>query len=247
MRERYVFMQEHAVQWSIKEMAKILDVSRSGYYRFTHAQPCARLQDDNRLLINIKIIHMESRQTYGSPRVHAELCEEGETCSRKRVAKIMRQAGIVAKMKRRFKLTIRVNPAAIPAPNLLQQDFTAQKPDQRWVADFTYVSTREGWLYVATVLDLFSRRIIGLSMSDRMTTDLVAAALEQALVHRRPGAGLIHHSDRGSQYTSLVFRDLLKKHHIIASMSSTGNCYRARSSKLLNSSKDRQYPVNLIK
>jgi putative transposase len=206
-------------------MAEILDVSRSGYYQFIHATPSKRKQEEESLLIKIKAIHKASRQTYGSPRIHAELRDDGETCLRQRVAKIMRKAEVVAKMKKRFKITTRANPAATPAPNLLQQDFTAEQPNQRWVADLTYVATQEGWLYVATVLDLFSRRIVGLTMSDRMTTDLVAGALQQALTHRQPPDNLIHHSDRGSQYTSAAFRKLLKEHNITASMSGTGNCY----------------------
>jgi putative transposase len=149
---------------------------------------------------------------------------------------LLKKAGIIAKMKKRFKVTTKANPKAIPAPNLLQQDFTAEKPNQRWVADFTYVATQEGWLYVATVLDLFSRRIVGLAMSDRMTTDLVSNALQQALTHRQPPANLIHHSDRGCQYTSNDFQALLKKHHIIASMSGVGNCYdnATQERKLIN-------------
>lgn len=218
-------MQQHAAHWPVEEMAKIFDVSRSGYYQFIKGRLSKRKEENNRLLIKIKACHDASRHTYGSPRIHAELRENGETCSRKRVSKIMQQEGIAAKMKRRFKVTTKANPDAMPAANLLAQNFTAEKPNQRWVADFTYVSTMEGWLYVATVLDLFSRRIVGLSMSGRMTTDLVTSALEQALLHRKPPADLIHHSDRGSQYTSINFRNTLKKHNIIASMSGTGNCY----------------------
>lgn len=218
-------MQQHAAHWPVEEMAKIFDVSRSGYYQFIKGRLSKRKEENNRLLIKIKSCHDASRHTYGSPRIHAELRENGETCSRKRVSKIMQQEGIAAKMKRRFKVTTKANPDAMHAPNLLAQNFTAEKPNQRWVADFTYVSTMEGWLYVATVLDLFSRRIVGLSMSDRMTTDLVTSALEQALLHRKPPADLIHHSDRGSQYTSISFRETLKKHNITASMSGTGNCY----------------------
>lgn len=222
---KYKFMQKHANLFRIERMSKVFGVSRGGYYRYIHAKPSKRKQEDERLLTKITSIHKASRNTYGSPRIHAELREDGETCSRKRIAKIMNEAGVVAKMKKRFKVTTRANPDAIPAPNILQQDFAAEKPNQRWVADFTYVSTQEGWLYVATVLDLFSRRIIGLSMSDRMTTELVASALQQALIHRKPPKDLIHHSDRGSQYTSLAFRKLLKDNNIIASMSGTGNCY----------------------
>lgn len=218
-------MQLHEKEFSIERMSTLFELSRSSYYQFVHATLSRRAQEDERLLIKIKTIHQASRQTYGSPRISAELRAMGETCSRKRVARMMKVAGMAAKMKKRFKVTTRANPKAIPAPNLLKQDFTAQAPNQRWVADFTYVATQEGWLYVATVLDLFSRRIIGLAMSDRMTTDLVANALQQALTHRNPPADLIHHSDRGSQYTSADFQDLLKKHQIKPSMSGTGNCY----------------------
>jgi len=137
----------------------------------------------------------------------------------------MRQAGIVAKMQKRFKVTTRANPKVIAAPNVLAQDFSAEKPNQRWVADFTYVPTQEGWLYVATVLDLFSRRIVGLAMRERMTAELVMAALQQALNHRQPEPGLVHHSDRGSQYTSEHFQPLLTLYCLVASMSGTGNCY----------------------
>jgi putative transposase len=222
---KYAFMQSHEGEFTIEKMSEVFDVSRSGYYQFIGANPSERAKEDERLLLKIKAIHQASRHTYGSPRIWAELREEGEHCSRKRVSKIMKKSGIVAKMKRQFKVTTRANPKAAVAPNLLQQDFTAEVPNQRWVADFTYVATQEGWLYVATVLDLFSRRIVGLSMSDRMTDDLVIMALQQALTHRQPTTPMTHHSDRGSQYTSKNFRDLLKKYCIIASMSGTGNCY----------------------
>lgn len=222
---KYEFMQMYESEFNIERMSAVFSVSRSGYYRFIRAKPSARAQENERLYQVIKRIHVTSRQTYGSPRVFSELREAGEGCSRKRVAKIMKNNGIAAKMKRRFKITTRANPQAMPAPNLLKQDFAASKPNQRWVADLTYVATEEGWLYVAAVLDLFSRRIVGLSMSDRMTSDLVVLALQQAITHRQPEKGLMHHSDRGTQYTSQVFRDLLKKYCIIASMSGGGNCY----------------------
>jgi transposase InsO family protein len=222
---KYEFMRTHAAEFSVERMSKVLGVSRSGYYGFSKAMLSARAQEEKRLCEAIKRIHQASRYTYGSPRIHAELQEEGEMCSRKRVSKMMKKLGVVAKMKKRFKVTTRANPKAIPAPNLLQQDFTAEKPNQRWVADFTSIATQEGWLYVAAVLDLFSRRIVGLAMSDRMTDDLVIAALKQALTHREVTIGLTHHSDRGSQYSSNYFRELLKKYCIIASMSGVGNCY----------------------
>ena len=222
---KYEFMKNHQNEFSMEKMSAMLHISRSSYYQFIQAIPSKRALENKRLLGKVKTIHEDSRQTYGSPRIHAALRSQGETCSRKRVSKIMKKAGISAKMKRRFKVTTKANPKAVPAPNLLQQNFTAEKPNERWVADFTYVSTQEGWLYVATVLDLFSRRIVGLAMSERMTTDLVSNALQQALVHRQPPANLIHHSDRGCQYTSHSFQELLRKHNILASMSGVGNCY----------------------
>jgi len=222
---KYELMQKYASEFSIERMSDVFNVSRSGYYASINAKPSARTQENERLYQTIKKIHGTSRQTYGSPRIFSELRATGEACSRRRVAKIMKNNGIAAKMKKRFKVTTRANPRAVPAPNLLQQNFTADAPNQRWVADFTYVATEEGWLYVAAVLDLFSRRIVGLSMSDRMTDNLVISALQQAIHHRQPDKGLIHHSDRGSQYTSQDFQDLLKKYCIIASMSGVGNCY----------------------
>jgi putative transposase len=222
---KYMFMQSHENKFSIGRMSQMLGVSRSGYYHFIKRLPSQRKQEEERLLIKIKTIYEASRQTYGSPRIHAELKDQGESCSRQRVAKLMRKTGIMAKMTRKFKVTTKVNANAKAAPNLLAQNFTAEQPDQRWVADITYVWTLEGWLYVACVLDLFSRKIVGLAMKDRMTDDLVIAALEQALAHRNPSSGLLHHSDKGSQYTSHNFQKKLAQYHMTASMSGTGNCY----------------------
>jgi transposase InsO family protein len=218
-------MQSHEEEFSIGRMSKMLGVSRSGYYQFIKRLPSQRKQDEESLIMRIKAIYEASRQTYGSSRIHAELKDQGETCSRQRVAKLMRKAGIVAKMAKKFKITTKANPKAKAAPNLLEQNFTAGQPNQRWVADISYVWTLEGWLYVACVLDLFSRKVVGLSMADRITDDLVIAALEQALIHRNSLPGLMHHSDRGSQYTSQDFQKKLAQYNITASMSGTGNCY----------------------
>jgi putative transposase len=218
-------MKDNKCEFSIGKMSETFNVSRSGYYQFIKVESSARDKENSRLLEKIKIAHKESRQTYGSPRIHAELSAQGEICSRKRVARLMRKSGIAAKMKKRFKITTKSNPKAISSPNLLQQDFTASAPNQRWVADFTYVATGEGWLYVAMVLDLFSRKIVGLAMEKRMTADLVLKALEQAVLHRKPKAGLIHHSDKGSQYTSHDFQSLLALYGLISSMSGVGNCF----------------------
>ena len=222
---KYTFMKDHEENFSIERMSYMFQVSRSGYYRFVTSKPSTREVENIRLLEKIKVIHQANRQVYGSPRIHGELCLEGENCSRKRVAKLMKKEGLQAKMKRRFKVTTQVDPLAKKAPNLLLQNFTSEKPNQRWVADMTYVATAEGWLYVAAILDLFSRRIVGLAMSERMTADLVKHALKQAITHRKPDEGLIHHSDKGSQYTSHAFQKEIAKNKMISSMSGTGNCY----------------------
>jgi putative transposase len=222
---KFTFMRHHEDQFSIERMSHMLGISRSGYYRFTKRKPNQRHQEEERLVTRIKEIHKQSRQTYGSPRIHAELKDQGERCSRQRIARLMKKAGIAAKMVKKFKITTKVNAKAVAAPNLLKQDFTAVAPNEKWVADITYVWTLEGWLYVACVLDLFSRKIIGLAMSDRMKEDLVMAALEQALIHRHPRSGLLHHSDKGCQYTGRAFQRMLAQHHITVSMSGTGQCY----------------------
>jgi putative transposase len=183
---KYKWMKDHEDEFSLGRMSKVFKVSRSGYYKFILSKPSKRSEENKRLGEAIKVIHQDSRETYGSPRVHAQLKSQGETCSRKRVARIMQQGGIRAKMNERFKVTTKVNPEAKAAPNILQQDFTAASPDQRWVADITYVATAQGWLYVAAILDLFSRHIVGLAMSERMTADLISNALEQAVIHRNP-------------------------------------------------------------
>ena len=222
---KYEFMQSYEEEFSIERMSEMLGISRSGYYSFAKRLPSQQQLDEERLVVKIKEIYEASRQTYGSPRIHAELKEQEEKCSRQRIAKLMKKAGIAAKMTKKFKVTTKVNPKAKSAPNLLEQNFTAAEPNQRWVADISYVWTLEGWLYVACVLDLFSRQIVGLAMQDRMKDDLVIAALEQALIHRNPLPGLVHHSDKGCQYTSHNFQKKLAQHNIIPSMSGVGNCY----------------------
>jgi putative transposase len=222
---KYQFIKDNCYDFNLRRMTKVLTVSTSGYYQFRKGIPSSHEKEDERLLTMIKKIYDESRQTYGSPRVHAELQAQGEQCSRKRVARLMRAAGLMAKMEKRFKVTTKVNKKAKAAPNLLQQDFSAALPNKKWVSDITFVSTQEGWLYVAAILDLFSRRVIGLSMSDRITTDLILAALEQAITHRQPTEKCVHHSDRGCQYTSDDFQKTLVLENMIASMSGTGNCY----------------------
>lgn len=211
--------------FSVERMAKLFNVSRSGYYRHVKAGKSLRKQQDNLLLDKITIIYEQSRQRYGSPRIHQVLKKPGECVSRKRVARIMRENNMQAKKHQLFKTTTRVNPVLPVAKNHLQQNFTANKPNQKWVSDITYIRTAIGWLYVAAVMDLFSRKIIGLAMNTRMTKQLVISAFNQAISHRGIPEHLIYHSDRGSQYASDEFQQLLKHYHILPSMSGPGNCY----------------------
>lgn len=217
-------MKKHS-EFSIERMATLFEVSRSGYYRYVKAGESLRKQQDNLLTGKIKIIYEQSRQTYGSPRIHQVLKNQGECVSRKRVARIMRENTMQAKKHQLFKTTTRINPALPVAVNYLQQDFSASKPNQKWVSDITYVWTAIGWLYVAAIMDLFSRKIIGLSMNTRMTKQLVMNAFNQAISHRGVPEYLIYHSDRGSQYASHDFQAVLKQYPILPSMSGAGNCY----------------------
>jgi putative transposase len=218
-------MQNNVTKWKIEEMAHILGVSRSGYYHFCQRKVSKRQQENNTLQEMIKTIFSTSRSTYGSPRIHAELKAQGINVSRPRVARLMKQLGLVAKMQSLFKVTTRINKKQAVAPNLLQQNFSAATPDSKWVADISYISTLEGWLYIAVILDLYSRKVVGLSMGNSLHTTLVAQALEQALQRRNSSPDLQHHSDKGCQYTSTAFQKLLTDNGITCSMSSTGCCF----------------------
>lgn len=219
-------MKRYNQEFPVERMAKVLGVSRSGYYRFLKAKPSLRDQENKQLLNKIRLIHQTSFETYGSPRIHAELKDAGEVCSRKRVARLMRRHGIAAKMAKRFKKTTQQSEKpSFVAPDLIQQDFKAHSPNEAWVSDITYVLTQEGWIYCAMILDLFSRRIVGLAIEALMTAELVLAALRQALTHRSPPAGVVHHSDRGSQYTSRALKLLADLYGVQLSMGKVANAY----------------------
>jgi putative transposase len=218
-------MKKHKKEFSIEKMAKVLGVSRSGYYDFLERPICSRAIENERLKGAIRRIHEKSRKTYGSPRVHNELKKQGESCSRRRVAKLMKEDGIEAKMRKKWKRTTCVDERLEPSANHLNQNFIASEPDKVWVSDITYVWTEEGWLYLAIVMDLFSRKIVGVCMGERLQTKLASNALKQAIFRRGIKEGLIHHSDRGSQYTSREFRELTDRHKIKLSMSGIGHCY----------------------
>ena len=223
---KYTFMAAHEEEFQVKRMCKVLGVQRSGYYAWRKRKPSTRAQDNQALLALIEAEHQKSRRTYGSPRLHVVLQRQGVQCGRNRVARLMRLHGIVARKKRRYyPRTTQRQAGVIPAPNRLNQDFSAAMPNQKWVSDFTYIETAEGWLYLAVVLDLFSRRAIGWAMSAKMDAELVETALRMALLGRRPPAGLLHHSDQGSQYTSTTYLNCLNAALAVLSMSGAGNCY----------------------
>jgi putative transposase len=211
---------------AVATLCRVFGVSRSGYYAWRGRAPSARARADGVLTARIREIHATSRGTYGSPRVQAELRATGVRCGRNRVARLMRQAALAGGRRRRPRpRTTTPDRRATPAPDLVQRAFRPGAPDRLWVADLTYVATWEGWLYLAVVLDAFSRRVVGWGMADHPRTELVAAALDMAVHTRRPGPGLIHHSDRGSQYTSLAFGQRLRAAGIAASMGSVGDSY----------------------
>ncbi len=210
----------------MSRMCMVLGVSPSGYYDWLKRLPSQRQQANDKLLAAIRREHETSRETYGSPRIHAVLKQQGMQVGRNRVARLMRNNGIVGKTPRRKRpVTTQREPGALAAPNILAQDFTASRPDEIWLSDITYIDTAEGWLYLALVMDLFSRTIVGWSMTDHMQATLVEMALFMALGRRLPDDDLLHHSDQGSQYTSALVQDLLAQHHIQVSMSGVGNCY----------------------
>ncbi len=207
-------------------MCKTLEVSRSGFYAWLGRKESDRAREDRRLTALIRGIFGESRGTYGSPRVHRTLRTRDVRCGRKRVARLMNAAGLRPKTRRKFRVKTTDSKHSYPiAPDLLGRDFTASGPNQTWVSDITYIATDEGWLYLASTMDLFSRLIVGWSMSSSLESTLVIDAMQMAIDRRSPQAGLVHHSDRGSQYASGPFRKLLEKHGVESSMSRTGNCY----------------------
>jgi putative transposase len=206
-------------------MCKVLNLSRSGFYTWRTRPPSQREMANQELLEQIEKVHRESDETYGSPRIYHALLKLGRKCSVNRVARLMRRNGIQAKQKRRFKTTTKRNKSHPGAPNRLNRDFTAEEPDQKWLGDITYIATQEGWLYLAAILDLYTRRIVGWAMADRMTSALTIQALEMALRQRKPFPGLIFHSDQGSQYTDQKYQALLEAHGIQVSMNSVGSWY----------------------
>jgi putative transposase len=219
------FIEAEKASFPINRMCRVLGVSQSGFFAWQDRPACRRQQQDMVYLAHIRTAFALSNGTYGSPRMHRDLVDEGHEIGRHRTARLMRENQLIARQKRRFKRTTDSEHAWPVAPNLVAQDFTADGPDRKWGADISYIWTAEGWLYLAVVLDLFSRRVVGWATSDRLKRDLAVEALRRALVARNPAPGLVHHSDRGSQYCSVDYQALLRKRGILISMSGRGNCY----------------------
>ena len=222
---KFQFIEDHRDEFPVIRMCKVLEVSRSGYYAWRGRPPSEREMANQELYKEIKKEYDKSNGTYGSPRIYQALRKRGIVCSENRVARLMRLHGLRAKQKNRYNTTTQRNEADPAAPNLVAQDFEADRPNQKWLTDISYIPTEEGWLYLAAVLDLYSRRIVGWAMSDRMTVDLTIGALKMALQQRQPELDLIHHSDQGSQYTAGDYQQLLKDGGIRVSMNGIGSWY----------------------
>lgn len=236
---RYAFIDQHRDSYPLQALCTALQVSDSGFAAWQQSEGPTKWLSDSRLLQRIREIHEETKAAYGSPRIYLELKSRGIPASQGRVERLMREHGLRGRHKRRFKATTDSKHTLPVAPNRLEQNFDTDRPDQAWTADITYIGTGEGWLYLAIVLDLYTRQIVGWAMRERMTKDLVIDALRMAWFRRRPPPGLIHHSDRGSQYCSHDFQKELASYGMLASMSRKGNCWdNAPSESFFNSLKN---------
>jgi putative transposase len=222
---KFAFISEEKVAFPVAVLCRMLAVSPSGYYASLGRAVSNHARRDEELAKRITAVHLNSKRRYGSPRVHADLKAAGCRVGRKRVARLMREKQLVARHRRRFRATTDSKHAFPIAPNLVQRDFNALQPNETWVTDITFVWTLQGWLYLAVILDLFSRRVVGWATSRNVDRHLALAALDMALARRHPGAGLVHHSDRGSTYASTDYRKALETGGIECSMSRKGDCW----------------------
>jgi len=222
---RYQFIQDHQNEFPLERMCKVLSVSASGYYAWQTRPVSQQAQANEKLLPMIRAIHSRSRKTYGSPRVHAELIADGLKVGKNRVARLMRRENLRGQRKKKQPRTTNSQHSHPVAPNRLNREFQASRPNEKWLADITYIPTAEGWLYLAVVLDLFSRKIVGWAFAATLESNLVEQAFCMAVQNRTTITGLLHHSDRGSQYAGDPYQRLLSDQQIQVSMSRTGNCY----------------------
>jgi putative transposase len=221
---RFCLIEDQRDIWPVRVICDALSVSPSGFYAWRSRPESARKIANRELLVDIRRVHADHRGRYGAPRIHAELRAEGQIVSRKRIERVMHRHGIRAHAPRRYRICTTDSKHALPiAANLLDRNFVAEKPDRVWLADITYIPTGEGWLYLAVILDLFTRKLVGWAMREHMRVELTRAALTMAVQRRRPGPGLVHHSDRGSQYAAGDYRKILQAATITQSMSRKGN------------------------
>jgi putative transposase len=222
---KYAFIREHENEFRVARMCRVLQVSRSGYYHWVDRPESRRAREDRALLEHIRRVHLQSRRAYGSVKTWRALCAQGVACGKHRVARLRKRDGIEAQRRRRFRLTVENHHTAPPAPNLLRQQFVAVQPNRVWVGDMTFIRTRAGFLYLAVLLDLFARKVVGWAMHERPNLEVTLRALAMALAHRRPAPGLVHHSDQAPLYTAYEYRKRMHDHGLVASMSARGNCY----------------------
>ena len=222
---KYAFIDRERVTYKVTTLCRVLEVTRQGFYAWRTRKPSRRAVRDRQLSARIRVVHAESRRTYGSPRVHAELKAQGESVSRKHVERLMREEELQAKAARKFRATTDSKHGKAVAPNLLKQNFSVDTPNRVWVGDITYLWTAEGWLYLAVFLDLYSRMVVGWALGTRLDVSLVTTAFNRACVRRRPSPGLIVHTDRGSQYASDTFATLVKDFGALQSMSRKACCW----------------------
>jgi len=222
---KFAFIRAEKAFFKVAVLCRLLGVTRQGYYAFERRGRSARVRADEQLRERVRVLHTESRGTYGSPRVHAALRNEGRRVGKGRVERILRSLGLRGRTPRRWRATTRSNPKHAVVGNSLDRDFTATRPNERWVTDISYVLTDEGWCYLAAILDLYSRSVVGWALDTTLSTKLPLAALDMAIRRRRPSAGLLHHSDRGCQYTSDEYRSALANLGVTVSMSRKGNCW----------------------
>ena len=222
---KFRFIADHREMFKVGRMCTLLKVSRSGFHAWFNRPESRRSRENRALEDKIRVLHAASHGIYGAPKIHQDLVDDGVPCGKNRVARIMRKAGLRSRTRKKFKATTNSKHNFPVAPNLLNQNFTAEAADSAWVGDITYIWTGEGWLYLAVLLDLYNREIVGWSASSRMTRQLAIDALQMALGRRTPQKGLLHHTDRGSQYASNDYQKILKEHGFLCSMSRKGNCY----------------------
>lgn len=222
---KYAFIKEHDNEFRVVRMCSVLQVSRSGYYHWVDRPESRRAREDRLLLVHIRRVHLQSRRAYGTVKTWRELCAQGVACGKHRVARLRRRDGIEAQRKRRFRLTVESRNSAPAAPNVLRQQFVAPRPNRVWVGDLTFIRTRAGFLYLAVLLDLFARKVVGWAMHERPNLEVTLRALDMALAHRRPAPGLVHHTDQAPLYSAYEYRERMRAHGLVASMSARGNCY----------------------